>query len=437
MKSYAPAIAFALAVPSLVAHAPQSAPDEIRRLNLYSFLTEAGRANLDIAAARFNITVAEAQLAIERLFPDPGFSLGVSSIELYGPSKEGSVAQYNAGLGWTLELGGKRAARMDFANSMLSAATLEFEAFLLEWYFDAAVLFIDAQKAKWRCEELGKIHRGLLDKVALNEARYVADSTYEAELALSRMEARKYEAGVLLAEAEARVAHMALAQLMGPDTQPFALGGELNFPHPNIDHEQILAAALSRCPRLLAARQNIELANSGLRLAKANRWVDLGLHVGLSHTPTGPISGINHERSLMSNTLSAGISVPLPFSRRHKGELIQAGASLSQAKVELSSVELKKQYETLSALEQYEATLDAVKAFQKDVLSNSDKVLEASRLNYREGRISLMEFISTQQVCIEAHLSYIDARINYAKALAHLGKVAGGRVFGEWLSVDN
>jgi len=416
-----------LAAPVFLAaqgQAPQ--PRALRQLSLAGFIEEALKTNLDLAAKRFDITSAEAQIAIDRLFPDPEFAAGISSKEMYGPNKPENPTQYAAELSWTLELGGKRAARLGVAKSTAAKARAEFEAFMEDIRALAAGAFIDALRARRVAEEKRKIHQGFKDILRMNEIRHAAGDIGGAELAQSRMEARKFEGELIQAEADVQLADLAMLQLLAPDAQPFAPTGSLDFSAAPVSHEEVTSAAASRRPEIQVARQGLEVANREAKLAKANRWTDIGLSFGLNHTPSVRPNGLDLDGNpfpppaLMSNAISATLSVPIPFSRRQKGELVQAEAAKSQARLELSSMELKTRADAQAALAQHDAALRLLGTYQESILEDADKVLEASRFSYQKGHISLMEYVVASQSCADAYLSYIDAQADYAKALLAL-----------------
>jgi cobalt-zinc-cadmium efflux system outer membrane protein len=434
MKSVAlMTLATLIATPNFVlaqSQTPQSSAK--RQLNLSGFLEEVLKTNMDLATKWLDITSAETQIAIERLFPDPEFAAGISSKEMNGPNKPENPTQYMAEFSWTLELGGKRAARTEAAKSAAVKARTEFEAFLEETRAVAAAAFIDALRTRRIADEKRKIHQGFKDILRMNEIRHSAGDIGGAELAQSRMEARKFEGELIQAEADVQLADLAMLQLLGPDVQPFSPVGSLEFSPVAVSHEDVMSAATSRHPEIQVAKQGLELANSEARLAKANRWTDIGLSVGLNHTPAVRPYGVDLDGNpfpvpaLMSNSISATLSIPIPFSRRQKGELVQAEAARSQARLELSSMELKTRAEAQAVLTQHEASLRLLNTFKESILEDADKVLEASRFSYQKGHIPLMEYVMASQSCAEAYISYIDAQANYAKALLALDRVTGG-----------
>jgi len=388
-------------------------------------------ANLEAAAQRFNVTIAEAQVSISRLLPDPEIHAGVASKELYGPNKPGTPTEYEAGLSWTLELGGKRSARIAVAQGEVKKAQAEFEAFLDELRATAAGAFADALKARLVLERKQKTMGGFKELVRLNEIRHAAGDIGGVELAQSRVEARHFESEVFAAQAELKAAEAALAQLLGNVQIPVTAAGSMELPIRPVAAEPLLANALEHRTALAAARRSLDVAESQRRLAKANRWVDLGLSVGISHTPAVVPTGVDASGSpfpspaFKSNALSFGVSVPIPFSRRQKGELIQAESARTQAKLQLQSTEQQTRAEVQSAVAQYEAASSQLAAYRGGILQDSDKVLEGIQFSYKRGNASLLEWINAQRTNHEIHLAYLETLANHVKALVALDRISG------------
>jgi cobalt-zinc-cadmium efflux system outer membrane protein len=408
----------------------QDAPAK-RNLKLHAFVEEVLRSNLDAAAQRFNVNTAEAQVSVSRLFPDPELNTGVSSKELYGPSKLESPTQYNVGLSWTLELGGKRSARIAVAQNEVKKAQAEFEAFLGELRATAAGAFADALKARLVMERKQKTLVGFRELVRLNEIRHAAGDIGGIELTQSRVEARRFEGEVYAGEADLRTTEATLAQLLGDAQIPVAASGSLDLPPCSVSTDALLVQALEHRPALAAARRNLEVAESQKRLAKANRWVDLGINVGMNHTPAVIPTGLDPSGSPFpapankSNSLSFGVSVPIPISRHQKGELIQAESARAQAKLQLQSAEQQTRAEVLSAVAQYEAASRQLAAYHSGILQDSDKVLEGIQFSYKRGNASLLEWINAQRTNHEVYLAYFETLANHVKALVALDRVSG------------
>jgi cobalt-zinc-cadmium efflux system outer membrane protein len=242
------------------------------------------------------------------------------------------------------------------------------------------------------------------------------------ELAQARVEAQRFAGEVFGAEADLKSAEAALAQLLGGAVAP---AGDLERAPVAFTEGEVVSRALLNRVDMVAARRSLQLAESQKRLAKANRWVDLGVNVAVNHTP--PIYSTGLEAP-MSNSLSVQVSIPLPFSRRQRGELVQADAARSQARLEVQAMEQRTRAEVAGALAQYEAAASQLRTFKDGILQDTDKVLEGIQFSYKRGSATLLEFIEAQRTNNEVHLAYFDALAAHAKALAAIDRISGGHV---------
>jgi cobalt-zinc-cadmium efflux system outer membrane protein len=377
------------------------------------------------------VTSAEAQVSINRLMPDPQLNTGISSMELYGPNKAMSPTQYSLGLSWTLETGGKRGARVAVAQEGVRKAQADLETFLSDLRLISENAFLDALKARLVLERKRKTLEGFREVVRLNEIRLQAGDIGGVELAQARVEAQRFEGEVFSAAADLATAEAALAQLVGENPAPVVPTGNLDRPLVAFRAEEVLAQALLNRVDLEAARKGVLLAASQQRLAQANRWMDLGLAVAVNHTPPLYATGLDVQGSPypapanMSNALSVSLSIPLPFSRHQRGELIQAEGAQRQARLAVQSLEQKTRADVAGAVAQYEAAAAQVRLFRNGILQDTDKVLEGIQYSYRHGGASLLELINAQRTSNEVYLAAFDAQAAHAKALATLDRLSG------------
>ena len=399
----------------------QDAPPA-RPITLQALVGDTLARNQEALAQRFNVTAAQAQVSINRLMPDPTLSTGISSLELYGPNKATSPTQVMVDLSWTLETGGKRAARVELAQVGVGKAQADLESFLGDLRLTAENAFVDALKARLVLERKRKTLAGFQELVRLNELRFKGGDIGGVEFTQSRVEAQRFEGECFSAQADLTSADAILGQLVG-DGQALVPAGDLDTAPVTLSAEQVLARALLNRVDLLAARKGLQLAESQQRLAKANRWVDLGVSLGVNHTP--PVNAPGLQSTPMSNSLSASISIPLPFSRHQQGELIQADAARSQARLEVQAMEQRTRAEVVGALAQYQAAAAQLNTFQHGILQDTDKVLEGIQYSYKHGSATLLEFIEAQRTSNEVYLAYLDAQAGHAKALASLDRLSG------------
>jgi len=400
-------------------------------ITLTEYLGEVGQYNLDLAAQKYNVSIAEAQRSIAALFPDPIITAGIGSTQLNAAQRPASPTQTVASLGWTIELGGKRSARIALAEGGIRKADADLQEFLRNLRATAANAFIETLRTRLVLQRTLETSQSLRRLVAVNERRYQSGDIGRVELLQSQVEADRFVGNVASAEAAVRVAENAMALPLGRSLDGRVPTGDIRpLPMP-ISPQRVLDIALERRADLVAARAAVDVAREQLALARANRWVDVAVNLGVAHTPAIPVNaglepaGNPVTPAFTSNTLGAVVTVPIPLSRLQQGELIQASAILSQSELQLKSTELKVRTEVDSAVAQYEAAERQLMVFQDGILKNADAVLGGMRYSYTRGNSSLLDLLNAQRTADSVYLSYFDALANYGKAVVALQQAAG------------
>jgi len=88
-------------------------PFQRQEISFKTFLQEVERSNLDYAAQRYSVSIAEAQLTAARVYPNPTLQSGYST----DVSHEKQATAYAGGISQTVLLGGKIRARTEVAKS--------------------------------------------------------------------------------------------------------------------------------------------------------------------------------------------------------------------------------------------------------------------------------------------------------------------------------
>src|SRR5450759_5391862 len=93
------------------------------KLDFKKYLNLVSTNNLEYAAQKYSVPISDAAIEVAKIFPNPNVEMD------WTENREGSIRAgyaYNFGIDQTLELGGKRKARIDLArsNSSLTKALL-------------------------------------------------------------------------------------------------------------------------------------------------------------------------------------------------------------------------------------------------------------------------------------------------------------------------
>ncbi|HZZ86213.1 MAG TPA: CusA/CzcA family heavy metal efflux RND transporter [Anaeromyxobacteraceae bacterium] len=390
-------------------------------LDYAGYLARVLQANPDLGAAREAVAVADAQIAVAKVFPDPELTAGATQVDV---SRRGNPTIAGLSLSVPIELGGKRGARVAVARSGVTAAQHDLQDATRTLRASAANAFADALHARLVQGQKERVHESLTRLVAITEQRLAAGDVAPVALLQSRVEARQFQAEVLAAAGERRAADAALLQLLGagaagPD-DGLALAGDLRTSPAGVEPARVLSTVASRAD-VLAAQARVEQAERQVKLEEAKRTIDLTVGAGWSHN--FPVSGSAPLES--ADTVSATLGVPLPFSRVYRGELDAALAGKRQAERQLESVRAKAESELRQALARFEAAAARVALYESGTLSDADAVLEKTLYNYQRGGASLTDYLVAQRTASDVQLAFFDALADRAHALAGLEAASG------------
>ena len=101
--------------------------------------------NLTLAAQKAQIDIADAQIALAALFPDPTFTTGLSAYEM---SKDKLPTISTFAVNFTIEGGRKREVRTDAARAEKARAEADFVRQIVAVQLDATNAYIDHLRAK-------------------------------------------------------------------------------------------------------------------------------------------------------------------------------------------------------------------------------------------------------------------------------------------------
>lgn len=385
---------------------------------LRAYLDRVSRANLDLLARRLDVPIAEAQISVARIVPDPVVTMGVGTWE---PS--GAVMPPATTLSLTVpfELGGRRGARVSAAEAARDAARAELDDVVRGLRADAALAFVEVLHTRAVVERrratLGHLER----LVNIAEQRHRAGDVGEIAVVQSRVEYERFRTEVIASEGEARAAALGLAVFTAGEGSEDAQGS-LVFAPREFDVEALVRRATTSRPDVVAAQRGLSQARAEQGLARANRWVDGAVTLGWAHNFEG--------QSTVSATpvfeqLSLTLSLPLPFSRAHRGALDAADARSAQRDFVLDATRLRAAVEVRQAHARYASAVARLARYTGSLLGDADRVLAATLYQFERGGASLLEVLTAQRTVDEVTIGYEEALADHARTLIALERAAG------------
>ena len=199
----------------------ENAPPATRRvgdrpLTVSEFVGRVLRANLDLAAQRFNVSIARAQLVAARVSPNPVLNLGTGR----DLTHEDQPTTYFAGVTAQVELPGKRANRTTAAVQSLLAASATLDDYLRTLRGTAASAYVDAVSGQLILAEKQRAFHSLDQLASANDIRYKAGDLSEVDDDQAHADALQARGDLYSSESSDRANQYALLGLLGEPVPP-------------------------------------------------------------------------------------------------------------------------------------------------------------------------------------------------------------------------
>ena len=366
----------------------------------------AERDNLLVNAVRRRRAVAEAQLLIAGLRPNPDFITAYTRSE---PRVQYSVSQL-------VELGGKRGRRIDVARNELRLTELDVDAALRTLRHDVRAAYFNLALAR-NSYEIGQ--------QAVAQAKELADIAHTRFEAgdIAQFEVLQAELGVDRAtndlnrlENTERIARAVLNQLLNRDPEAPLDQRDSLFIRPALQSAQtLISQALSQNVELRTVEQQIKTEESRLRLARAQRVPDLTLEPGAETLD----SAFTHPGFKMQ------VTVPLPIFNRGQGDITRSSAMLDQLRAERDAARQRISSEIGRAALNLESARKQVEFYETKLLPEAERLRQLAIEAYQVGQTGLLSVIDATRNARDVRQAYLQALFDYQTALADLEQAAG------------
>ena len=421
-------IFFPLALLLAVVATAQTTPPADPAVTLDQAIQEALAKNLNLAAEKLNINIAEAREITARLRPNPVLTVSGQTLNLigahYSPDTPLGPNQLNIHTDFPLERGHKREERIALAKQDKSLVELGVREVMRQVIAAVQNAFVDVQQAKESVKLAQQNLQSLQGVVTINEARLKSGDLAMVELDRSRVAALQYRTAVQQAQLQLEQAKAQLQQLMGRRVKSpnFGVADDIRRDAIVIDTPvEIARLARVRRPDYLADQQSQVRSRADLRLQLANGKVDYSIGTEVTHQSAWGVSG---------NSLGVYFSVPLRIFNKNQGEIARAQREINLAAARVDALEMSIQTEVENAHRQYLVSKQLLTSIETEMLSKAKSVRDTTEYSYRRGEASLVEFLDAQRAFNEVNQTFNEARANYARSLYLIDAVSGATVSG-------
>lgn len=375
-------------------------------LSLTQALEEAAARSPTVLAAEAEVRAAEGRARQAGYRSNPELSLEVENFAGTGELAGVKSLETTLAVNQRLDLGGRRAARVEAARAEVAAQRLRLAIARADLSHSVREQFARAVAAREklvhatenvdRARELARI------------AAILVDAGRDPPLRALRARSALAQAGAEreAAEAEELAARSSLAALFGSGAPvQNVTGATLDLTPRPVNPELSLEVRLADAERLAA--------EASLRQQRAERRLDPA--VGL---------GVRHVRDTGDVGLVAGVSLPLQVFDRNRGNIEAAQALLAAAEARRANVLATTTARARNAIANVEAAQRRVAALDKAAVPEAAEALRLTQLSYRQGRATLLELLDAQNAFTSAQTALTEARLALALASAELGRIS-------------
>jgi cobalt-zinc-cadmium efflux system outer membrane protein len=408
----------------VVREPPSSLP---KTVTLDLAIQEAMAKNLDLAAERINVSVAEAREITARLRPNPVLTISGQTLNVFGaeysPNTPFGPNQMNIHTDMPFERAHKREQRVGVAQADRSLAELGVREVMRQVINAVQNAFVDVQQATNNLALAQENLRSLEGVVSVNEARLNSGDLAAVELDRSRVAALQYRTAVQQAQLQLDQAKTQLQYLMGRTqyAADFDITGDLRRDTLADSLPDIGQKALVARPDYLFGVQSQARSQADLRLQVANGKVDYV--VGAEYTR-------QQAWGISASSMGFYYSMPLPVFNKNQGEIARAQRAINLAAARRTALEASINNEVEKAYRQYSVSRQLLTDVETNMLARARSVRDTTEYSYRRGEATLVEFLDAQRAFNDTMQTFNDARASYARSLYLIDTVSGATVSG-------
>jgi cobalt-zinc-cadmium efflux system outer membrane protein len=377
--------------------------------------------NHSLKASRTMILQSQAQEITANLRPNPTLSADTQFLPFFSPQDFSGdnldqTAQFDVGLGYLFERGGKRQHRLQAARDATAVTRAQVTDAERTLAFSVGQQFVSVLLAESTLRFALEDLKGFQQTVDISEAQFKAGYIGEGDFLKIKLQLLQFQTDVSSARLAKVQALVGLRQFFGYDTVPadFDVIGDLAYQPLQVKLEDLQARALWERPDFHAAELGITAAQSQYTLAKANSKVDVTGSYVFSHV-AGETTG------------SIFASFDLPIFNRNQGEIARTNYALTQAKEQEQSASDQVLSDVANAYEAVKSNDEVVQLYTSGYLKQAQDSRDISEYAYKRGAASLLDYLDAERSYRSTQLAYRQALASYMTALEQLKEALATR----------
>ena len=342
---------------------------------------------------------------------------------IIGSAGRGSIRDPRTGVSVTertitveqpLEWLGKRAARQRAADAGLAGAVAGVEETKVMVKAEVKAAFFQLLFAQQEAQLARENLKTVEDLVKLVNARVSTREAPKFELVKATVELQKSKKDLARADNAMLVARSKLNTVTGKTLgDRFAIQGEFETVRSGLDLGLLTEQALDRHPALRRQQHVVEQAEFTIEQERASRIPNVAV-IGQYHREAG------------DESITGGLSVPLPIWYRRQGEIGTAMGTHRWEQAERARMQQELEQTITQHFQEVRTAQSQMQVFEQGLLFQAKEALDIAQFSFRHGVASLLEVIDAQRVYRQTLLEYTQSRVDHSIALARLERAVGG-----------
>jgi outer membrane protein, heavy metal efflux system len=377
--------------------------------------------NHALAAARTAIQQNEASEVTANLRPNPTLTLDAQFLPVFNPNKFSAdyidtTAQFDAGISYLFERGGKRQHRLQAAKDTTAVTRSTVADNERTLAFNVASQFVSVQLAESTLALADEDLKSFQNTVDISESRYKAGDISEGDFLKIKLQVMQFHSDVAQAQLAKVQALVGLRQFLGYESVPedFDVAGDFDYLPVTVKLEDLQAKALLIRPDFRAAQQGVTAAQSQFALQKAIGKVDV----------TGTA---NYDHVSATNAASFFGAFQIPIFNRNQGEIARTRFAITQAQELERASSDQVMSDVLDAYEGVHENDRVVSLYRAGYLDAAKQSRDISEYAYKRGAASLLDYLDAERSYRATELAYRQSLAAYLTAVEQLREAVGVR----------
>lgn len=378
------------------------------QLTLDNALSLALNANPEIAVALREREAIQGHKIQAGIRPNPTISTSIQDTR-------SDTRQLFLQLNQEIELGNKRDARMEAADSFYNKADAELDNKKADIHANVIAAFYTVLAAQERLA---------LAKSSLEVANLALDASAKRVKAgksspVEETKSKIAESGakIELSQAASQLvsSRKKLAALWGNAAPLFESAEGKVSEIPEIMALNDLSLMLENAPAIKLAKLEIKSREALTRIERSKTTPNITLSAGL----------VNNQELGGLNQALFGLSIPISVFDRNQGNLQEAVSRKYKAEDELIalknqlSVDLSTQHERLNAARQ------TTESLRTEILPSAQSTFDAANKGFSAGKFNFLDVLDAQRTLFQAKSQYIQALLDAHQAVAEIERMLG------------